>query len=97
MRHNTTAWQHDAMLAVQQDNGAQALMEVGKRNSRFTRVRHGIVSDRTVRNAGEIQNGAVSGKAGLMKIHVLLLACDCVDFLIEIVKRRGIFSCVFCL
>lgn len=97
MRQNTAAWQYDAMLAVQQDNDAQALMEVGTRNSRFTSVRHGIVSDGTVRNVGEIQNGAAYGKAGLTKIHVLLLACYCVDFLIEIVKRRGIFSCAFCL
>ncbi|EFC55669.1 hypothetical protein ENTCAN_07855 [Enterobacter cancerogenus ATCC 35316] len=32
-------------------------MEAGTRNSRFTRLRHGIVTDRTVRQAGETQKG----------------------------------------
>jgi hypothetical protein len=82
MRQNTAAWQHDAVWAVQQDNGAKALMEVGTRNTRFTSVRHGKVTDRTVRNARETQNGAASVKAGLTKINVLQLAYDCVDFLI---------------
>ncbi|EHR6806280.1 hypothetical protein [Raoultella planticola] len=55
MRQNTAAWQHDAVSAVQQDNGAKALMEVGTRNTRFTSVRHGKVTDRTVRNARELR------------------------------------------
>ncbi|GJL01888.1 hypothetical protein TUM17570_08970 [Enterobacter cloacae] len=57
-------------------------MEAGTRNSRFTNLRHGIVSDRTVRKAGETKKDAASVKAGLTKINVLLLAYDCVDFLI---------------
>ncbi|ELW1648489.1 hypothetical protein KI694_07310 [Enterobacter oligotrophicus] len=82
MRQNTAAWQHDAVWAVQQDNGAQALMEVGTRNTRFTSVRHGKVTDRTVRNAGETQKWRSVCQSRLNEINVLLLAYDCVDFLI---------------
>lgn len=82
MRQNTAAWQHDAVWAVQQDNGAKALMEVGTRNTRFTSVRHGNSPTGPSVTLVKLKNGAASVKAGLTKINVLQLAYDCVDFLI---------------